>query len=175
MFCVKCGKKIDYDSRFCKECEAEASAEKTDVIIYEKKPEPQPEPKPVVVNQAKESDKSGFNLALTAIIMAPIVWIMGLAYFSSVQYNIEELLLIFKSEVVFDLVVNSIHVLACIAASIVVLVLSAKAQKKQEEVVQNGGVSHNATIVLAIIARVFAIIALVCYGNILIDTIRLFF
>ncbi len=169
MYCVKCGKYIEYDSRFCKECE---ESEKAKIVI-------QPiETKPVQYEKKVECEnktvkKDGFGLALTSVIMVPFLLILASINCSDISYSIQLILADgIASSLIFDIAISSVNVVATIVGGIISLLLTSKALRLQNNVIQNGGLKHTATYVLTIVGRVLSICALVIIGEMVFDIIR---
>ncbi|MBE5733226.1 MAG: hypothetical protein E7353_09420 [Clostridiales bacterium] len=184
MYCIKCGKQIDYDAKICKECEAKEVAEAQTIteanVATENQTQnviitPQVEPKEKRSQKNQRAHNAGFGLALASVVMVPIALIMFAIYYSETYNCVESLYLGKDSSLVGDLIINYINVVAIIIAFIMGIVMTSKAYREQGEIVKNGGVRHTATFVLATVGRVLSIFALVIVGETLLSLIKLIF
>lgn len=88
MYCTRCGKKIDYDARVCRECEAEMAAKATVTDTYAaeqatqnvEQPVQQPQypAQPVQPVQPAGSRMEGFGGALRSAIFATVAVILSI-------------------------------------------------------------------------------------------------
>ncbi len=178
MYCVKCGKQIDYNAKLCKECEANETVgnQNANVAINPAcivKPTPIKEEK---ATQQPNSKPVGFNLALASVIMVPFALIMFAIYFNDMYYCLDNILYWGNASFVTgDLIFSSVNVVAIIVACVMGLVMTSKAHREQDNIVKNGGVRHKATFVMSIVGKVVSILALVIIGESLLSLIKLIF
>ena len=88
MFCRKCGKEIDYDAEFCKECQ------EMENFFAEPKPEPdffgQDQPQVPVQPVVTGNRKEGFGKALTSTILSTIAYFVAMIAYGIIIAAMEE-------------------------------------------------------------------------------------
>lgn len=151
MYCSKCGKKIDYDSPICKECEeAEKSLSETffkEEEFFEDKAESSfenPYPDSPHPSSTQPSTKlEGFGKALTSTILGFRALVNFFKYANAVSAGLEYLFLILG-----------------IGLAIPALILGIKSIKVYRRVKKEGNVKPVATLILGIVGLVFGALVL---------------
>jgi hypothetical protein len=175
-YCVKCGKQIDYDAKFCKECEPKefnealvANENQAQNLTVNPIVEHKENPKP----NKQRAHNAGFGLALTTVVMVPFALIMYASYYSEMYDLLKYLIVGAGYFSIGDFIVSCVNVVALIVVFVVGLIMTVKANRAQGEIIKNGGVRHTATFVLSMVGRILSIFALVIAGETLFSLIKL--
>ncbi len=151
MYCSKCGKKIDYDSPVCRECEeAEKSFSKKffkdDEFFTNKAESPSENSYPSSPQPSSKQPSTrleGFGVALTATILGFRALVNFFKYANATSTGLEYLFLMLG-----------------IGLAIPALILGIKSIKVYRRVKKQGGVNPIATLVLGIVGLVFGALVL---------------